>query len=75
MSIRAIALDLYRAQQQVAALQTVCDQASQSDRDALIQELRAAQKEMETLRKMLDGEKEAGPFRTRFTGFGGKKSK
>jgi hypothetical protein len=75
MSIRAIALDLYRAQQQVAALQTVCDQASQSDRDALVQELRAAQKEMETLRKMLDGEKEAGPFRNRFTGFGGKKSK
>ncbi len=75
MSIRAIALDLYRAQQQVAALQKVCDQASQSERDALVQELRAAQKEMETLRKMLDGEKEAGPFRNRFTGFGGKKNK
>ncbi len=72
MSIRAIALDLYRAQQQVATLQKVLDQASLSERDALVQELRVAQKEMATLRKMLDGEKEAGPFRNRFTGFGRK---
>lgn len=73
MSIRAIALELYRAQREVAALQKAFDLASPGEKDTLAQDLRAAQKEQQMLRKMLDGEKEAGAFRNRFTGFGGRK--
>ena len=77
MSIRALAQDLYKAQQEVERLRKILREAApgetDGERDGITQELRAAQKEMEILRKMLDGEKESGSFRKRFTGFGGRK--
>ncbi|MDK9707355.1 MAG: hypothetical protein OEL83_09910 [Desulforhopalus sp.] len=75
MSIRALALELYRAQKNVAELQKAVDAANPGDLEALSQELRAAQKEMALLRKMLDGEKESGQFRKTFSGFGSWKGK
>lgn len=75
MSIRALALELYRAQKNVAELQKAVDAAKPSDLEALSQELRGAQKEMVMLRKMLDGEKESGQFRKAFSGFSSWKGK
>ena len=69
MSIRALALELYRAQKRVAALQKEVESAGQGVTGSLGQELRAAEKEMAMLRKMLDGEKEAGAFRKKFSGW------
>jgi hypothetical protein len=70
MSIRSLARELYRAQQRVDELQKEHDSGTQSEQEALIQELRLARKELQMLRRMLDGEKEAGPLRQRFSGFG-----
>lgn len=69
MSIRALALELYRAQKKVAELQKVIEAAGQSVNENLGQELRAAEREMSILRKMLDGEKESGEFRKKFSGW------
>ncbi len=73
MSIRAMARELYRAQRQVDALQNKHDSATQAEKNALVQELNLARKELQMLRRMLDGEKESGDFRRRFTGFGSSK--
>ncbi|MGB3225375.1 MAG: hypothetical protein WBB23_21470 [Desulforhopalus sp.] len=70
MSIRAMALELYRAQQEVEALQQKHESATPENKTALAQELKLAQKEQQMLRRMLDGEKESGAFRQRFSGFG-----
>lgn len=70
MSIRAMALELYRAQQEVEALQKKHDSATPEEKAALAQELKLARKEQQMLRRMLDGEKESGAFRQRFSGFG-----
>lgn len=74
MSIRALALELYRAQKKVAELQKALESVERGEAEKLSQELRAAEKEMLMLRKMLDGEKESGEFRKRFSGFGGWKA-
>ena len=74
MSIRALALDLYKAKLKVDALQDEFDSATSADKSALAKELNMAQKEFQMLRRMLDGEKESGPFRQRFSGFGNSKS-
>jgi hypothetical protein len=70
MSIRALALDLYKAQQQVAKLEKDIELASLEEKSDLAQELKFAQKEYQMIRKMLDGEKESGSFRKRFSKFG-----
>jgi len=70
MSIRAMAMELYRAQQEVEALQKKHDSATPEEKKALAQELNLARKEQQMLRRMLDGEKESGAFRQRFSGFG-----
>lgn len=70
MSIRALALDLYKAQQQVERLQKALSVAAPAEKDGVAQELRAAQYELKILRKMLDGEKESGSFRKKFSGYG-----
>jgi hypothetical protein len=69
MSIRALALELYRAQKKVAELQKAIEVDRQGATEQLGQELRAAEKEMTMLRKMLDGEKESGEFRKKYSGF------
>jgi hypothetical protein len=74
MSIRAIALELYRAQKKVAELQKAIDGRKPGETDILGKELQAAQREMSMLRRMLDGEKESGEFRKKFDGFGGGKA-
>jgi len=69
MSIRALALDLYRAQQAVDKLQKALSAAAPAEKDGIAGELRAAQKELEMLRKMLEGRKESGSFRKKFSGW------
>ncbi len=69
MSIRVLALELYRAQKKVAELQKVIAGVEEGTAEKLGQELRAAEKEMALLRKMLDGEKESGEFRKKFSGW------
>ena len=73
MSIRSLARDLYKAQQKVTALQQEVDSAPQDKKDSLTQKLRYSQQELQMLRRMLDGEKESGTFRQRFSGFGNTK--
>ena len=70
MSIRAIARDLYRVQQQVSKLEKEMETASLSDQDRLRGELHQAKKEMAMIKRMLDGEKESGKFKRKFQGFG-----
>ena len=69
MSIRALALELYRAQKNMAAIQKDLESAGADAIERLRQDLRAAEKEMLMLRKMLDGKKESGAVRLRFSGF------
>ncbi len=69
MSIKALALDLYRAQQKVDTLKRAIDEASYKDQEGLKSELKMAQKEWQILRNMLDGEKESGSFRKKFSRF------
>jgi len=71
MSIRALAQELYRAQKRVAELQKAIAKEGHAAAERIGQELREAEKEMSVLRKMLDGEKESGEFRKRFSGNGG----
>ena len=70
MSIKALAVDLYRAQQKVDALKKAIDEASHKEQEGLKSELKVAQREWQILRKMLDGEKESGSFRKKFSKFG-----
>lgn len=74
MSIRALALELYKAKQKVDALQVKFDSATSDDKSVLAGELKMVQKEFQMLRRMLDGEKESGAFRKRFSGFGNSKT-
>lgn len=70
MSIRALAVDLYKAQQKVDQIEKAMDEAATLQNDDLNQELHLAKKELEILRKMLDGEKESGDFRKRLAKYG-----
>ena len=70
MSIRLIAKDLYKAQQNVDQLQKKYDGSSVTEKTILGIELKAVIQERDMLRRMLDGEKESGEFRKRFDGFG-----
>jgi 5-bromo-4-chloroindolyl phosphate hydrolysis protein len=65
MSIRAIALELYRAQQKLSELETKLEQAPLGEKEAIRQELREAQAEWQMLRKILDGEKSPSPFKSK----------
>lgn len=65
MSIRAIAKDLYRARQKVDAKQKELEAASVGEQPAVQIELREAEKELQMLQRMLDGEKQSGSFRKR----------
>lgn len=69
MSIRAIARDLYRAQQNVSRIEQEIEKVSLAEQDMLRGELRQAKKELEMIRKILNGEKESSSFRNKFKGF------
>ena len=70
MSIRALAKDVYQAQQNFDRLKEAYESAELADRQSLANELKLAKKELLMLRRMLDGEKESGEFRKKFNGFG-----
>ncbi len=67
MSIRLLAVELYRAQQKVDRIQKEIDKADYKEQESLQDELRIAGKELQMLRKMLDGRKESGSFRKKFS--------
>jgi len=69
MSIKALAREVYRAQQKVNRLEKACESAA-GDEDALKMELVMARNELAMLRRILDAEKESGKFRAKFDGFG-----
>lgn len=70
MSIRAIAQDLYKAQQKVDILEKELLTCENSEKQTIEIELKVAHKELEMMRKILEGEKSSGSFKKRFTGFG-----
>jgi len=65
MSIKHLALDLYRAQQNVERLEKAIAAALPNEPAPLLEELRGAKAEWQMLRKMLDGEKENAALRAR----------
>jgi hypothetical protein len=70
MSIRALARDQYRAQQNVDRLEKALKEAPHSKAEALRGELHQAKAELAMLKRMMNGEKENAPFRKKFSGFG-----
>ena len=66
MSIRSLARELYKAQQNVTALQKKIDSAAPGREGSLSREMKLAQKELQMLRRMLDGEKESGDLSQTF---------
>ncbi len=70
MSIRALARDLYRAQQNVERLEKLLGKASLAETEDIRDELRGAKAEHAMMRKMMNGEKESSEFRKKFKGFG-----
>lgn len=68
MSIKAIALELYRAQQKVSRLEKELEPAAPLEKDRIKGELQAAITEMNMLRRMLDGTKVETPFSARSSG-------
>lgn len=70
MSIRALARELYRAQQNIDRLEKLLENAPHSEAENIRIELRVAKAEHAMLRKMMNGEKESSDFRIKFKGFG-----
>jgi hypothetical protein len=68
MSIRAIALELYRAQQKVNRLQNELGSAAPQEKDHINKKLQLALVELKQMRKMLDGAKVESPFTPRPAG-------
>jgi hypothetical protein len=68
MSIKALALELYRAQQKVSGLEKELELAAHQEKDLIMDELRVAVSEMKMLRRMLDGAKVESPFTNRVPG-------
>lgn len=70
MSIRALAKEQYRAQQNVDRLEKALEKALYPEVEALKGELRQARAELSMLKRMMSGEKENAQFRKKFSGFG-----
>lgn len=64
MSIKLLALELYRAQQKVHQLEAQLAEASANAQEAIGEQLREAKEELRLLRNMLEGAKSPLPFRT-----------
>ena len=58
MSVKALAIDLYKAQQVVSGLESELENPAAPDKEKIREELRIARAEWKVLRRMLDGEKE-----------------
>jgi hypothetical protein len=66
MSIKALALDLYRSQKEVDRLKQLLEDAeSLQEKNRLQDELRLARAELQLIRKMLDGKKKSSLSRTK----------
>ena len=61
MSIKALALEFYRAKQQVELLEKKLAQSSVADQDRLARELKEAQELHSRLRRIIDGAKDSNP--------------
>jgi len=64
MSIKLLAVDLYRAQKKVHQLEAQLADAPLNKQDAISWKLREAQEDLRVLRNMLEGAKSPLPFRT-----------
>ena len=73
MSIKAIALELYKAHQKVSMLEKKLEAAPLTEKDTIRQELRLATQEYLQLRRILNGEKSPSPFRSDISTFKRKK--
>jgi len=59
MSIRLIAIDLYRLIKEVEALEKKIEKASAEKQEGLKEQLRKLKAERDRMRRMLDGEKDS----------------
>ena len=66
MVIRALAADLYRAQQKVHRLQEQLETASLAEKENLREELRIASAECKQLRRLVEAKKQKPLFRSSF---------
>ncbi len=73
MSIRLIAIELYRAQKKVGKLESQLADASINEKDPILEKLRVANAELQHLRKMLDGAKTPAPSSSRSSLFSGRR--
>ena len=64
MVIKALATELYRAQQKLHTLQEQFEQAPLSDKETLRQELRSATAECNQLRRLVEAKKQRPLYRT-----------
>ncbi len=62
MSIRLIAIELYRAQKKVEQLEKQLEDAPLPEKESLREKLRVTRAELHHLRKMLDGAKTPSHF-------------
>ncbi len=62
--LKALATDLYRAQQKVHKLQEQLEHAPLSEKEAIKRELRDAAAECDLLRRMVEAKKEQPLYRT-----------
>ena len=66
MSIKALAVELYRAQQKVHKLQDQLEKAPLKEKEQLRHDLRVAEAECNQLRRIMEGEKETSRSRLSF---------
>lgn len=66
MSLRDLARELYRAQQQVERLEKLLSSATLEKEVAIRQELQDALAERRQLQKMIDGRKDSSPLPRKF---------
>ncbi|MBU3937558.1 MAG: hypothetical protein KKD53_08490 [Proteobacteria bacterium] len=66
MSLRDLARELYRAQQQVERLEKLLSAATPEQEVAIRQELQDALAERRQLQKMIDGRKDSSPLPRKF---------
>jgi len=69
MSIKVLAIELYRAQQKVDKIRKSIEKEPYEQQEILKGELKEAEREHQMLRKMLDGRKESGSFKKKFEKF------
>lgn len=66
MSIKALAVELYKSQRKVHELQDKLETATPKEKDSLKYELKAAEAELLQLRRIMEGEKETAQTKKQF---------